>query len=100
MNCFKVKWASLRETVYETEESEAKFRERMFGHPARLPDGVTFEVLEAKNATQTGKVEESDLGKHQDRDGGRPAAKAGGGNRHVKGGAVKEQKQEEGQVNG
>lgn len=93
MNRFSVKWSSGRETEYETSQTEEQFRCRMFGHPERLPDGVIFQKLEARNAPEVRKVEESNLGQHQDRDGGGEAAKASSGDRPVEGGKVEAKKE-------
>src|SRR5574337_29502 len=76
MNKFEVKWSTGKTTVYETEKSEFQFREGMFGHPERLPDGVTIKILGAENAIEVGEVEEGDLGEHQNRDGGGETAEA------------------------
>lgn len=93
MNKFCIKWSSGREAEYETTQSEEEFRSCMFGHPQRLPDGVVFQVLEVKNAPETRKVEESDLGERQGRDGGREATEASGGDRPVEGGEVEAKKE-------
>lgn len=92
MNKFEVSWSTGKKTVYESEESEDKFREAMFGHPTRLPDGVVFTVVptektkEVSNAAQAGEVQKGNLREHQDGDEGRKAAGSGGGDRPVEGG--------------
>lgn len=93
MNRFLVKWSMGRKTEYETEQSEEQFRVRMFGHPERLPDGVTFQKLEAQDAPEVRKVEEGDLGQHQDRDGGGKTAEAGDRDRHVESRKVEAKKE-------
>lgn len=83
MNTFEVKWSTGKTTVYESVKSEEQFREGMFGHPVRLPDGVIFRALEAAHAAQAGKVQESNLREHQDGDGGGKTAEASSGDRPV-----------------
>ena len=75
----KIVWSSGVERGFECEDLDA-FKRSMFGSWGGVPEGVELVIFEEiQNAAEEGEVKESDLGEHQNGDGGGTTAEASSG---------------------
>lgn len=85
-----VKWSSGVERNVETEQSKGEFLTSLFGHPERLPDGVTITDLEVEDAPKEREVKESNLAEHNNGDSSRKTEGSSSGDSSVQSRKVKE----------
>lgn len=83
-----ITWSSGKKLEFECENADEYLRE-WFGQTTTIPDGVSV-ALEKDHAAEEGQIEEGDIGKHPNGDGGRKTAEAGGSDSPVEGGKVEE----------
>lgn len=80
----RITWKSGKHMDFECEDLQA-YKVSWFGSGGTIPEDVQFEVFDEENddAAQTGEVEESNSGEHQDGDGGGETSETGSGDSSV-----------------
>ena len=92
MKLVDIKWLSGKHTKTEVVDSD-QFLTSIFGS-TRIPDDVTVTVTEIEDAAQEGKVEESNIGKHQDGDSSGEAPGSSDSDSFLEGGEIEETEEE------